>query len=78
MGSFPFPDDLVRAQQKWHATYRAHAVPRPRGATELHRLLHLSAGSGGIRSGRPRMAGALRPGWSCGAGRRGPTVGRAA
>ncbi|MFE3676134.1 hypothetical protein [Streptomyces griseus] len=66
MGSFPLPDHLVRAQQEWHATYRALAVPRPRGATELRCLLHLSARSGGIRSGRPRMAGALRPGWSCG------------
>ncbi|MFD3983883.1 hypothetical protein ACFWR6_35440 [Streptomyces griseus] len=43
MGSFPLPDDLVRAQQEWHATYRALAVPRPRGAIELRRLLHLSA-----------------------------------
>ncbi|MFI6143734.1 hypothetical protein ACIBCC_36785 [Streptomyces griseus] len=43
MGSFPLPDHLVRAQQEWHATYRALAVPRPRGATELRCLLHLSA-----------------------------------
>ncbi|MFD3641550.1 hypothetical protein [Streptomyces griseus] len=39
MESFPFPDDLVRAQQDWHAAYRALAVPRPRGATELRRRL---------------------------------------
>ncbi|MFF8471962.1 hypothetical protein [Streptomyces griseus] len=43
MGSFPLPDDLVRAQQEWHATYRALVVPCPRGATELRCLLHLSA-----------------------------------
>ncbi|MFL0028472.1 hypothetical protein ACJBCE_36730 [Streptomyces sp. NBUL23] len=43
MDRIPFPDDLIRAQQDWHAAYRALAVPRPRGATELRRrLLHLS------------------------------------
>ncbi|MFD4224654.1 hypothetical protein [Streptomyces griseus] len=39
MDRFPFPDDLIRAQQEWHATYRALAVPRPRHATELRRRL---------------------------------------
>ncbi|GAA5607960.1 hypothetical protein [Streptomyces griseus] len=39
MGRIPFPDDLIRAQQDWHAAYRALAVPRPRGATELRRRL---------------------------------------
>ncbi|MEU8710176.1 hypothetical protein [Streptomyces sp. NPDC048565] len=44
MESFPFPDDLVRAQREWHDTYRALALPRPRRATELRRrLLALSA-----------------------------------
>ncbi|MFI1185760.1 hypothetical protein [Streptomyces californicus] len=43
MDRFPFPDDLIRAQQEWHATYRALAVARPARATELRRrLLHLS------------------------------------
>ncbi|MFD5342235.1 hypothetical protein ACFWJY_00310 [Streptomyces anulatus] len=41
MDRFPFPDDLVRAQQEWHDTYRALAVPRPRRATELRRRLFL-------------------------------------
>ncbi|MBT2896545.1 hypothetical protein HET64_07770 [Streptomyces sp. McG3] len=36
------PEDLVRAQQEWHDIYRALAVPRPRGATELRRRLLLS------------------------------------
>ncbi|WP_103511366.1 hypothetical protein [Streptomyces sp. SM13] len=31
----------IRAQQEWHATYRALAVPRPRHATELRRRLLL-------------------------------------
>ncbi|MDX3055969.1 hypothetical protein PV394_12600 [Streptomyces sp. NE06-03E] len=39
MESFPFPDDLVRAQREWHDTYRALALPRPRRATELRRRL---------------------------------------
>ncbi|MFI6143394.1 hypothetical protein ACIBCC_35035 [Streptomyces griseus] len=39
MDRIPFPDDLIRAQQDWHTTYRALAVPRPRGATELRRRL---------------------------------------
>ncbi|MFB6668486.1 hypothetical protein [Streptomyces parvus] len=43
MDAFHFPDDLIRAQREWHATYRALAVPRPRHAAELRRrLLHLS------------------------------------
>lgn len=44
MERFPFPHDLVRAQQEWHDTYRALARPRPRPrrATELRRLLTLS------------------------------------
>ncbi|WP_405187195.1 hypothetical protein OG582_38460 [Streptomyces anulatus] len=43
MDRFPFPDDLIHAQQEWHDTYRALAVPRPRRATELRRrLLRLS------------------------------------
>ncbi|MFI0020358.1 hypothetical protein [Streptomyces griseus] len=41
MDDLPFPDDLIRAQQEWHATYRALAVPRPRHATELRRRLLL-------------------------------------
>ncbi|MFJ9656187.1 hypothetical protein [Streptomyces microflavus] len=44
MDRFPFPDDLIRAQQQWHDTYRALAAPRPRRTTELRRrLLALSA-----------------------------------
>ncbi|MEU8446021.1 hypothetical protein ACFCXC_33490 [Streptomyces microflavus] len=39
MDRFPFPDDLIRAQQQWHDTYRALAAPRPRRATELRRRL---------------------------------------
>ncbi|MFC8230267.1 hypothetical protein [Streptomyces sp. NPDC057287] len=39
MECFPFPDDLVRAQQEWHDTYRALAAPRPRRASELRRRL---------------------------------------
>lgn len=43
MDRFRFPDDLIRAQQEWHATYRALAVPRPRRTAELRRrLLSLS------------------------------------
>ncbi|MFD8956320.1 hypothetical protein ACFXKH_35860 [Streptomyces caelestis] len=43
MDCFRFPDDLIRAQQDWHDTYRALAVPHPRRATELRRrLLRLS------------------------------------
>ncbi|MFB6908038.1 hypothetical protein ACFCWB_27570 [Streptomyces bacillaris] len=43
MDRFRFPDDLIRAQQEWHATYRALAVPRPRRSTGLRRrLLRLS------------------------------------
>ncbi|MFF8963221.1 hypothetical protein ACF1BK_10820 [Streptomyces globisporus] len=41
MGRFPFPDDLIRAQQEWHDTYRALAAPRPRHSTELRRRLLL-------------------------------------
>ncbi|MER6239077.1 hypothetical protein ABT185_23930 [Streptomyces clavifer] len=37
MERFPFPDDLVRAQQEWHDTYRALALPRR--TTELRRRL---------------------------------------
>ncbi|MFB6426401.1 hypothetical protein ACFCXC_35865 [Streptomyces microflavus] len=43
MDRFPFPADLIHAQQEWHDTYRALAAPRPRRATELRRLLALSA-----------------------------------
>ncbi|MCX4657626.1 hypothetical protein OG249_37870 [Streptomyces microflavus] len=39
MDRFPFPDDLIHAQQQWHNTYRALAAPRPRHATELRRRL---------------------------------------
>ncbi|MFI9194251.1 hypothetical protein ACIG0A_33735 [Streptomyces californicus] len=43
MDRFPFPPDLIAAQQEWHATYHALAVARPARATELRRrLLHLS------------------------------------
>ncbi|OKJ18444.1 hypothetical protein AMK23_35465 [Streptomyces sp. CB02130] len=41
MDRFSFPDDLIRAQQEWHAIYRALAAPRPRHATELRRRLLL-------------------------------------
>ncbi|WP_411118348.1 hypothetical protein [Streptomyces sp. 058-1L] len=41
MDRLPFPDDLIRAQQQWHDTYRALAVPRPRRAAELRRRLIL-------------------------------------
>ncbi|WSD74685.1 hypothetical protein OG978_45650 (plasmid) [Streptomyces sp. NBC_01591] len=41
---FPFPDDLVRAQRDWLATYRQLAESRPRHTTALRRrLLDLSA-----------------------------------
>ncbi|MEU6628447.1 hypothetical protein ABZ905_09145 [Streptomyces parvus] len=40
MDRYPFPDDLIRAQRDWHATYRALAE-RPRHATELRRRLIL-------------------------------------
>ncbi|MEU1932448.1 hypothetical protein ABZ516_34495 [Streptomyces sp. NPDC019826] len=39
MESFPFPDDLVHAQQAWHAAYRELAAPRPRHTTVLRRRL---------------------------------------
>ncbi|WP_405628032.1 hypothetical protein [Streptomyces sp. NBC_01174] len=39
MESFPFPDDLVQAQQAWHAAYRELAMPRPRHTTALRRRL---------------------------------------
>ncbi|MFG3532693.1 hypothetical protein ACGF8B_39175 [Streptomyces sp. NPDC047917] len=42
--TYPFPDDLVRAQRDWLATYRQLAEPRPRHTTALRRrLLDLSA-----------------------------------
>ncbi|MCX4657257.1 MULTISPECIES: hypothetical protein [Streptomyces] len=41
MDRLPFPDDLIRAQQQWHDTYRALTVPRPRRAVELRRRLLL-------------------------------------
>ncbi|MFD9424732.1 MULTISPECIES: hypothetical protein [unclassified Streptomyces] len=42
--TFPFPDDLVRAQRAWLATYRQLAVSRPRHTTALRRrLLDLSS-----------------------------------
>ncbi|MFE1545712.1 hypothetical protein ACFW61_35365 [Streptomyces microflavus] len=41
MDHLRFPDDLIRAQQQWHDTYRALAAPRPRRATELRRRLRL-------------------------------------
>ncbi|MFL0021357.1 hypothetical protein ACJBCE_00205 [Streptomyces sp. NBUL23] len=42
MDRFRFPDDLIRAQQEWHDTYRALAVPTPRRTLLRRRLLHLS------------------------------------
>ncbi|MFB7484670.1 hypothetical protein ACFUEM_38555 [Streptomyces anulatus] len=42
MDRFRFPDDLVRAQNEWHDTYRALAVPTPRRTLLRRRLLHLS------------------------------------
>lgn len=43
MDAIDFPDDLVRTQAAWNATYRALAVPRPRDTTALRRrLLRLS------------------------------------
>ncbi|MFE7113431.1 hypothetical protein ACFU98_45240 [Streptomyces sp. NPDC057575] len=42
--TYPFPDDLVRAQRDWLATYQQLAQPRPRHTTALRRrLLDLSA-----------------------------------
>ncbi|MGQ4732572.1 hypothetical protein ACUN3E_33575 [Streptomyces sp. Ju416(a)] len=41
MDRFPYPDDLIRAQREWHATYRALAAPQPRRTTELRRRLLL-------------------------------------
>ncbi|MFJ9620769.1 hypothetical protein [Streptomyces sp. NPDC101181] len=41
MERYPFPPDLVRAQQEWFDVYRALAQPRPRHATELRRRLYL-------------------------------------
>lgn len=39
----PIPDDLFRAQQEWHATYRALAEPGQHSTTLLRRrLLRLS------------------------------------
>ncbi|EST24404.1 hypothetical protein [Streptomyces roseochromogenus] len=37
----PIPDDLARAQEEWHATYRQLAV-RPRTALR-QQLIHLSS-----------------------------------
>ncbi|MFJ2438834.1 hypothetical protein ACIOWM_37085 [Streptomyces anulatus] len=42
MDRFRFPDDLIRAQQEWHDTYRALAVPCPRRTELRRRLLRLS------------------------------------
>lgn len=43
MDSLRFPDDLVRAQQAWDATYQALAAPHPRYSAVLRRrLLRLS------------------------------------
>ncbi|MFL0021428.1 hypothetical protein ACJBCE_00610 [Streptomyces sp. NBUL23] len=42
MDCFRFPGDLIRAQQEWHDTYRALAVPTPRRTLLRRRLLHLS------------------------------------
>ncbi|WP_097967607.1 hypothetical protein [Streptomyces sp. or20] len=42
MDSLRFPDDLIRAQQEWHDTYRALAVPCPRRTELRRRLLRLS------------------------------------
>ncbi|MEV4966562.1 hypothetical protein ACFWZA_01610 [[Kitasatospora] papulosa] len=39
MESFPFPDDLIHAQQAWQTTYRQLATPRPRHTTALRRRL---------------------------------------
>ncbi|MEV7077843.1 hypothetical protein AB0N88_04700 [Streptomyces sp. NPDC093516] len=36
-----FPDDLVRTQAAWNATYQALAAPRPRDTTALRRRLLL-------------------------------------
>lgn len=36
-----FPDDLVRTQAAWNATYRALAAPRPRHPAALRRRLLL-------------------------------------
>ncbi|WP_327311819.1 hypothetical protein [Streptomyces sp. NBC_01243] len=42
--TYPFPDELVRAQRDWLAAYRQLAEPRPRHTTVLRRrLLDLSA-----------------------------------
>ncbi|MFB7049780.1 hypothetical protein ACFCX7_27060 [Streptomyces microflavus] len=42
MDRFRFPDDLIRAQQEWHDTYRALAVPTPGRTLLRRRLLRLS------------------------------------
>ncbi|MEU9314039.1 hypothetical protein [Streptomyces sp. NPDC048256] len=43
MDGTDFPDDLLRTQHAWNATYRALATPRPRNVTALRRrLLRLS------------------------------------
>ncbi|MFD6418674.1 hypothetical protein [Streptomyces sp. NPDC060194] len=39
-----FPDDLVRTQHAWNATYAALAAPRPRDTTTLRRRLLLLSG----------------------------------
>ncbi|MGW1787176.1 hypothetical protein ACWCQQ_50275 [Streptomyces sp. NPDC002143] len=44
MDGIDFPDDLMRTQHAWNATYRALAAPGPRNVTALRRrLLRLSA-----------------------------------
>ncbi|MET9554536.1 hypothetical protein [Streptomyces sp. NPDC006645] len=44
MSARPFPDDLVRTQRAWTATYQALAVCRPTDHTLLRRrLLRLSS-----------------------------------
>ncbi|GAA1343789.1 hypothetical protein GCM10009647_087970 [Streptomyces sanglieri] len=41
--TYPYPDDLVRAQRDWLATYQQLAEPCPRHTTALRRrLLDLS------------------------------------
>lgn len=68
MESFPFPDDLLRAQQAWHAAYRELAAPRPRHTTVLRRrLLKLSVRIQWHPFWATLPAAFPRPGWSSGA-----------
>ncbi|XQE90900.1 hypothetical protein ACN24M_00770 [Streptomyces microflavus] len=53
MDRFPFPADLIRAQQMWHDTYRALAAPRPAVPPSCAACSTCRLRSTGIRSGPP-------------------------